>query len=216
LFIGAAVVFVAGIAAILVSTADSGTKAKKKLTVVPKAHTPTASTTKHLTLVIGAVNVQNAGPPATVSGGVKVALLRATQQYLDDAIQAPLHHHPVNAAYSQVFDSGVKDPATGNDRATLTESGTGTIRGAALLNATRVRIDVLGDPTGKIALAATTFALQVKANTATGLLTIHRRTELTFAKESGKWLVTAYRVTVSRKIGTKATTTTAAHTGATA
>jgi hypothetical protein len=207
--VAAAVVFVAALAAVLVSIADSGSK--KKLTVAqPKAR----PTTKSLTLVVGAVDVQSAGPPATVSPGVRRALMRATQQYFDDAIQGPLRHKAVNVAYTQVFDPGVKGDAAGRDRAALTESATGVIRGAAHLLATPVRIDGLGDPTGKLVLAATTFALQAKANTPTGPLTIRRHTELTFANEFGKWVVTAYRVTVRRSIGPSATASTV-HSGTT-
>jgi hypothetical protein len=66
-----------------------------------------------------------------------------------------------------------------------------------------VRIDALGDPTGKVALAATSWTMNVKTPTPKGRLTIRRRTELTFANELGKWVVTAYRVTVRRSIGAK-------------
>ena len=208
--VAAAAVFVAALVAVLVSIADSGSK--KKLTVAPPK--AARATTKQLTLVVGAVDVQSAGPPATVSPGERRALMRATQQYFDDAIQGPLRQKAVNAAYTQVFDPRVKGDAAGRDRAALTESVTGVIRGPAHLVATPVRIDGLGDPTGKLALVATTFAFQAKADTPTGPLTIRRHTELTFANEFGKWVVTAYNVTVRRSIG-HSTTSSTVHSGTT-
>ena len=75
---------------------------------------------------------------------------------------------------------------------------------------TRVRIDAVSEPTGRLALVATTFNLRIDAQTPTGRkLVVRRRTELTFAYESGKWVVTAYRVSVRRSVGGRTTTTTA-------
>ena len=86
-----------------------------------------------------------------------------------------------------MFDPGVKRAAAGTDRAVLTEV---THRRRDRTRCTRprrrVRIDGVGDQTGKIALVATTFTMTVKAPTAAGPLTIRRRTELTFANEFGK------------------------------
>lgn len=210
LLIVGSIAFVGALAGLLVSTVDSGSKPKKRVSTTP---TPRAATTKALTLELGTVNVQSAGPPAALGLPVSNALLAATQQYFDDAIQAPLRDGGVKATYTKVFDPAVKPLAAGKDRAALTESATGVIRGAAHLLASPVRIDGLGDATGKLALVAASFALQVKADTPAGPLTIRRNTELTFAPELGRWVVTAYRVNVRRSVGTKTTSTTA-HAGA--
>jgi hypothetical protein len=206
LLAGASIVVVVVVALLLASTADSGKTHTPAKAAKAKAAKAKAGS---LTLVIGPVDIQSAGPPASVGAPVRRALMAATQQYFDDAIQAPLTKGAVNAAYTKVFDPGVKGAATGKDRAALTESATGVIRRPVRMSASPVRMDALGDPTGKLALVATTFSLRVDANTPTGRLTIQRHTELTFANEFGRWVVTAYRVTVKRSLGPKTTTTTA-------
>jgi hypothetical protein len=61
-------------------------------------------------------------------------------------------------------------------------------------------------------LVAASFNLENNAGTPNGKLSINRHTEHTFAKESGIWRVTAYRVTVKRSVG-KRTTSNTAHSG---
>jgi hypothetical protein len=211
--VAASIIFVAVVAALLVNSANSG--GNHKTAVHHPKSKPATPKTKNVKLVVGAVVVQNAGPPASVTSKIRTALMSATQRYFDDAIEAPLVHGTVDNGYEAVFDSGVKGPASGKDRAALTESATGVIRQPVKMLASSVRIDGLGDPTGKLALAATTFTFRATAPTPTGKLTIVRQTELTFANESGRWLVTAYHVGVVRTLG-RTTTTTKAHAGTTA
>ena len=210
--VAASIIFVAVVAALLVNSADSG---GSHAAVHQPLAKPPIPKTKDVKLVVGPVVVQNAGPPASVGSDVRTALMRATQQYFDDAIEAPLVQGTVDNGYEAVFDSGVKGPASRKDRAALTESATGIIRRPVKMLASPVRIDGLGDPTGKLAFAATTFTFHATAPTPTGTLTIVRQTELTFANEYGRWLVTAYHVGVVRTLGHN-TTTTKAHAGTTA
>ena len=56
----------------------------------------------------------------------------------------------------------------------------------------------MGDQTGKVVLVAATFAVNVNAKSSGGPVKIQRLTELTFAPEDGRWVVTAYRVGVKR------------------
>jgi hypothetical protein len=202
------VVLVGAIVAVMVSSADSGSdQATRGTTKSPPTNAAKKTWTK---LLPGGVVVQSAGPPfVTVRPPVRRAVMGATQRYFDDAIQAPLRNGRVNVAYSKVFDPGVNGLAARRDRAALTDAATGPIKGNVRMLASRVRIDGLADPTGQLTLVATTFTLKVKAATPTGQLTIKRNTELTFSHDSGRWLVTAYRVTVRRSLGAKTTTTTA-------
>ncbi len=211
LLMAGSVVFVGVVAAILVSTADSGTKhtpAKTK----PKQQVVADAKKQSLKLVLGRVVVQNTGFPAAIRPPVRRAVMAATQRYFDRAIQAPLQTGKVNPGFTRLFDTGVNGLAARRDRATLTEAATGPIRSPVRIASSRVRMDGLGDPSGKVALVATSFTLQVNAGTPTGKLKINRHTELTFAYESGQWRVTAYRVTVRRSIGPKTRSTTA-HSG---
>jgi len=194
------VVVVAVIALLLANSADSGNNKPRAATGKP---TPTVPTSNRLTLHVGKVTVQNAGPPAKVTRAVRNILLSSTQLYVNDAILAPLQQGQVVNAYTTVFDAGVRKAAARNDRAVLTEATTGKARGAVNATASPVRIDALGDPTGKLALAAATFTMNIKAPTPAGRVTIRRRTELTFENEFGKWVVTGYRVTVRRAVGAK-------------
>ena len=208
LLVAGSLVFVGIVAAILVASAGSGdndtpaAKAKAKHAAAAKKE----GTTK---LKVGNVVVQNTGFPAAVKLADKRAVMSATQRYFNYAIQDPLRQGRINAAYSKVFDPGIRGLAAGKDRSTLTEATTGPIRGPVTIHAARVRIDGLGDPTGTLAMLATTFAVKVDTATPAGKLTIRRHTELTFALEKQGWIVTAYRVTVRRSIAGKTTTTTA-------
>jgi hypothetical protein len=202
-------VFVGVIVVILVVSAGDGDKKPAAAKAPPTTGTTKDVKRQSLKLVRGTVVVQNTGFPTKVQPKVRRAVMRATQRYFDLAIQAPLAHRGVNNAYSNVFDAGVNGLAAGRDRATMTEAATGPIRGPVRMRASKVRLDALGDPYGKPALVAASFSLEVKAATPTGRLTIIRHTELTFAPESGRWRVTAYKVTVRRSIRGKTTSTTA-------
>ena len=196
----AAVVVVAVIAIVLANTADSGNNPK-----VAKKNTPATTVPKSntLTLVVGKIAVQSAGPPAKLAPAVRNTVMHSTQLYVNEAILAPLERGQVNNAYANVFDPGVKPAAARTDHAVLTEATTGPAHGAVIAKASPVRIDVLGDPTGKVALVAATFTMNINAPMASGRLVIRRRTEFTFADEFGKWVVTGYRVSVRRGSGAK-------------
>jgi hypothetical protein len=209
--VAGSIAVIAVIALVLANTADSG----KNPPVAKGKPAPTTPKSNRLTLTVGKVVVQNAGPPAKVTRAIRNTLLSSTQAYVNDAILAPLQGGQVNNAYAKVFDAGVRRAAARNDRAVLTEATTGRASGAVSASASPVRIDALGDPTGKVSLAATSFAMNVKAPTSGGRITIRRLTELTFANEFGKWVVTGYRVTVRRSVGTKTTSKTIATTGKT-
>jgi hypothetical protein len=206
LIVVASLVIVALVAVLLANTADSG---KKQQTATSNSAAGHPDNQVGLTLVIGPVFVQSAGPPAKLKPPVRRALVDAAQTYVDNAILAPLEHGKVNNAYEKVFDPGVKGAASSHDRAVLTEAATGAAKGPVHATSTRVRVDGIGDQNGKILLAAATFTMNVKTKTAAGPIVIKRHTELTFANEFGRWVVTAYRVTVRRSHGAKTTSASA-------
>jgi hypothetical protein len=214
LLTGTAIVLVVALALVLASTSDNGGKQTAKAKAKAKEKARVAAKPKPLKLVLGPVVVQNTGLPAAVRPPVRQAVMRATQQYFDGAILAPVRRGRVDNKYERVFDPGVKGRASGHDRTVLTEAATRhIIRKPVRMKASQVRIDALGDPTGRLALVATTFTLRIDAKTPTGRqLVIRRRTELTFANEFGRWVATAYRVSVRRSVAGKTTTTTA-HSG---
>ena len=161
-----------------------------------------------LTLELGDVDVQSAGPPATISKSVQQSVLDASQSYVDDAIMAPLEDGKVDSEFAKLFDSGVRQTATGRDQGTVTEARTGSVK-PVKATATKVRLDGLGDQNGKVVLVAATFGVDVSGKDG---VKIKRLTELTFANEHDKWVVTAYRVGVQRSTGAR-TTSAVAHAG---
>jgi hypothetical protein len=160
-----------------------------------------------LTLELGDVEVQSAGPPATISKAVQQSVLDASQSYVDDAILAPLEDGKLDRNYAKLFDSDVRQSATGRDQGTVTEARTGSVK-PVKATATKVRLDGLGDQTGQVVLVAATFGVDVSGKG----VKIKRLTELTFAHEQGKWVVTAYRVGVQRSTSAR-TTAAVAHAG---
>lgn len=172
------------------------------------ATTTTTTTTPHrerviprVKLTIGRVFVQSVGPRAHVRRPVRRELLFEAQRYVDDAIIAPLETGHLIAGYGKMYDPFVKHGALGHDLAALTEVKMGFRRDRVHATASPVRVDAIGGPDGRPALVALTFSLNVDAQTGKGHLAIRRRTELTFAPEFGRWLVTAYQVSVQRSLG---------------
>jgi len=200
--IGGAVAIVAVLAIIIAIVAGGGSKSVK-----PKH----VDNSVGLVLKIGTVDVQSAGPPAHISSAARQAVLDASQSYVDDAILAPVDKGHLDEAYARIFDRGVRKSATGRDRAALTEVRTGSLK-APKATATPVRLDGMGDQTGKLVLVAATFWVHVSADGSGGKVKIERLSELTFAPEGGRWVVTAYRVGVKRT-GTAQTTAAVARAG---
>jgi hypothetical protein len=206
LLVTASLAVVAVVALLLANTADSGNKKAK-------GTSSTAPASKNgLKLQLGLIHVQSAGPRAPLRSPLRRLVLASAQTYVNSAILAPLERGQVGADYLKLFDPFVKTTATHADRPALTEAGTGLVNGSFHATASHVRLDGLGDPTGNIALVAASFTMKIEAPTPTGLLTIARATELTFANEFGKWVVTAYNVGVRRTIN-HSTTASTAHTG---
>ena len=163
LLVVGSLVFVGIVAAVLVAAAGSGddttpAKAKAKAEAKQKAAVAKQGSTK---LKVGKVAVQNTGFPTALSLPVKRAVMSSTQRYFNYAIQNPLRGGKVDIKYAKEFDPGVRRAATIGDRATLTEATTGPIRGPVTIHAARVRLDGLGDPSGKVTLVAATFAVKV-------------------------------------------------------
>jgi hypothetical protein len=196
--IGGAVAIVAVLAIIVAIVASGGSKQVK-----PKH----VDNSVGLVLKIGSVDVQTAGPPAHINSSARQAVLDASQSYVDDAILAPLSKGHLDEAYTRIFDRGVRRSASGPDRPALTEVRTGSLKAPLKATATPVHLDGMGDQTGKLVLVAATFLVDVSAKGSGGPVKIQRLSELTFAPEGGRWLVTAYRVGVTR---TTAAQTTAA------
>jgi hypothetical protein len=195
------------IAVLMVSTSDTGDNTVRRnptTTARPRPPKP------RLQLRIGRVHVTSVGPRTHVRGRLRRTLLRKTQRYVDRAIIAPLERGRAVPRWAEVFDPGVRRFARRRDLAELTEAKTGFRRKRVHATASKVRVDALGDPRGRPALVALTWEMRAKAATSKGRFAMRRRTELTFANKSGRWMVTAYQVDVTRSRGKQQKRTTAA------
>jgi hypothetical protein len=208
---GGVVLLAAVIAVIMIATSgtDNSTATPKS---TPTTSSPAAAPEPRLKLVIGRVLVRNVGPPAHVERPLRRGLLRATQRYVDGAIIAPLERGRATRGWGKLFDPWTARTARKRDLGDLTEVRMGFRRKRVHATASKVRVDALGGPEGHPALVALTWSMNIDANTSKGRLAIRRHTELTFAKEFGQWLVTAYQVDVSRSLGKHKKAATAAST----
>jgi hypothetical protein len=195
----AVVVIAAGIAALMIATSgsDDNTVARREptRTTRPEPQEP------RLKLKVGQVVVKSIGTRMHVRRPLRRALLAKTQRYVDRAIIAPLERGRAIRGWNTVFDPFVRRFARKRDLADLTEVKMGFRRKRVHATASKVRIDAIGAPNGQPALVALSWTMGVDAVTGEGKLAIRRRTELTYAKEFGRWVVTAYQVDVTRSLG---------------
>jgi len=206
---GAIVALVALIIAVVL-IATSSDSDKKTVSRKPTTTTSPARPIPRLHLIIGRVIVHNVGTRTRVSRSLRNTVRASLQRYVDDAIVGPLERGGTVPAYKLMYDSGVRHFALKRDLNALTESRTGFQRKRVHATASRVRLDVLGAPNGLPALVAATFRVNIDAPTARGRLSIRRFAEMTYARERGHWVVTAYRVSVRRGFSGRPATTTSA------
>jgi hypothetical protein len=176
-----------------------------------KTTTANGVSSKQSALKIGTVDVESAGPAVSVDKGTQKSVLQAAQQYVDNAMIAPLSTGKLGSGYDALFDQGVRLGATTTDANTLTDTGVGQAT-SFTEKPTSVTLSALADTSGAFLYLATNFTVNVDATLPSGPATIARTVELTFAQSGKSWSVTAYRVRTLRKLPT-GTTTTAANAG---
>jgi hypothetical protein len=167
-----------------------------------------------VSLTRGETVVASAGGDVILDEVTQQAVVDAAQAYVDAAVVAPLNEGEVGEGYDTLFDSTVLASAVEADRSVLTDEGIPAPTESPSVTATPVRIDALAAPDGSITFLATSFNLDIAAETASGPVAVRRNTELTFAATpEGDWLVTAYRVNVERDLPQARTSTTTAVAG---
>jgi hypothetical protein len=186
----------------------------------PKADNTKASTQKvdvpgaDVTLKLARIDTQSAGPNLVLDDKTKVGVMNQTRKYVEEAVVRPLlNGKTVSKSYTALFGPTVRAAAThAPDRGALTDEGIGKVSGDVAGPATKVTMHALVGADGVIQYIATDFTLNVKSKLGKRSLGISRNTELTFEKTpKGAWVVTAYRIKATRKVGSgaaAATTTT--------
>jgi hypothetical protein len=162
----------------------------------PQATTTTVPSRHVHALTLGKIIIQSAGPALTLNKNTKAAVLKATQDYVDSAVYAPLDRGTVGTGYAALFDSSIRAAATGRDEHALTES----MRNVSGYSASAAPVELSGlvDSSGALVYLATDLTLNEKLTTAAGKFKVARAIELTFSPHGKKWLVTAYRVKSTR------------------
>ena len=209
--IGGGVVALAVVALIIVLVAGGGDETAKK------QHTATtlAPGTK-LTVELGDVSTDSAGPPAQFTPEQSQAVLKVIRDYLTIATVEPLRSAKPAGDLAGVFDPAAVVTATGVDRPVMLDERLPQVTGDLDVAAYPVAILALADQNGAIVLATAKLDVDIAGGTKVkgGPLHILRRGDLVLAPDaSGAWKVTGYSMVVARiGAGLDPTTTTAATT----
>ena len=156
-----------------------------------------SATRRTRVLAIGSVVLQRAGSRGGITPETQRAVLASAQRYVDRAILAPLETGRAGRGYPALFVPGLRPAATGVDTNVLTDLAVGNT--ATLVEKpSAVALTGLADQSGALLYLATKFDVEVRVTTAGGPMTIKRSVELTYEQVGREWLVTAYRVNVTR------------------
>jgi hypothetical protein len=164
-----------------------------------------------VTLVASRVHVSSAAGKRGLDTGVKRAVMRQTRRYVEQAIVRPLlQGKKAGSSFGDLFAPGLRRLATKADRAALTDEGVGKV--SADLNApkTKVVVNALVDHRGDLQFVATHFGFKLRSEINGAPLVINRSTELVFEQTpKDQWIVSSYRVVVTRRAGSSKTSTSA-------
>jgi hypothetical protein len=208
--IGGAVLALAVIALIVVLVAGGG--GNETATKKPTASQPIPGT--KLTLQLGDVSADSAGPPAQLTPDQAQAVLNVMRDYLTIATVQPLRSGKPAGDLAGVFDPTAIATVNGADRGVIVDEGLPKVTGELDVAAQPVTVVALADQTGAIQLATAKLAVDITGGTNVKGAPLHilRQGDFVLAPDaSGAWKVTQYSVTVARSgAGLDPTTTTAA------
>jgi hypothetical protein len=185
---------------------DSSAKRK------PPATVPVPNT--NVSLQLGDVSTDSAGPPAQLSAEQGQAVIKVIRDYLTIATVDPLRSAKPVGDLSAVFDPAALARVTGVDRSVMVDEGLPKVTGDLDITAQPVSIVALADQGGGIVLATAKIDLAITgdAKSKAGPLRVLRRGDFVLALgPSGAWRVTSYNIAVGRSgAGLDPTTTTVA------
>jgi hypothetical protein len=183
---------------------DNGGGAKEATTVPDKS--------TNVTLQLGKVSAESAGPPAQLTSDQSQAIMKIVGDYLQIASVQPLRSAKPAGSLSALFDAATLARVTGVDRGVVLDEGLPKVTGKLDVVALPVDIVALADQDGAIVLATVKLAVDTTGVTksAGGPLHIVRTGDLVFTPDaSGAWKITAYNFGVARTgAGLDPTTTT--------
>jgi hypothetical protein len=188
---------------------DKGKAAPSSTTKVPNTN---------VSLQLGDVSADSAGPPAQLSPAQSQAILKVVGDYLTAATVDPLRSAKPADDLSALFTAGALARVTGPDRPVMVDEGLPKVTGDLDVTAQPVKVVGLGDQAGAIVLATATIDLDIQGVTADkgAPLRILRKGDLVLSPDpTGAWKVTAFNIAVARSGGGLDPTTTTAPTATT-
>ena len=194
--IGGGVIVVALIA-IVVALAGGGGDGKS----TSAGHATTVVPNTNVSLKLGDVSADSAGPPAQLTPEQAQAILKVVGDYLTAATVNPLRSAKPAGDLSALFGAGALARVTGPDRPVMLDEGLPKVTGDLNVTAQPVGVVALADQGGGIVLATATIDLDIQGVTAAkgGQLRILRKGDLVLSPDaSGAWKVTAFNVAVAR------------------
>jgi hypothetical protein len=211
---GVVAVIVAVVVVLLAAGGDRGTM--KSTSTAPV----TVLRENKVSLPLGDVSADSAGPPVTVSPEQAQQALTVLGDYVKGATVTPLRSGaPSTADLGTVFDAGTLAQATTTDRGIVLDEGLPKVTGTLDVLAQPIALVGLGDQGGNLSLVTAAVLVDVKGQTATKGAPLHivRKADFVLAPDgAGAWKVTAYSMVVTRAgAGLDPTTTTTATTTAT-
>jgi hypothetical protein len=204
----AGIVAIVGVIAVIVVVAG-GSDDTKTSSSAPTTAQPENS----VSLPLGDVTADSAGPAVTVTPEQSQQVLDVLGTYVKDATVAPLRSaSPATADLATVFDAGTLARATTTDRGVVFDEGLPKVTGNLDVVAQPIALVGLGDQGGNLTLVTAAVVMDVTGRTAVKGPPLHivRKADFVLAPDgTGAWKVTAYNMAVLRRgAGLDATTTT--------
>jgi hypothetical protein len=164
-----------------------------------------------VTLSLARINVLSAGEDKTLDEKTKLAVMKQTRSYVEQAIVRPLlQGKQAGKSYGDLFADDLRRLATRGDRDSMTDEFVGKVTADLRAPKTKVVMSALVDGGGNLQYVATNFGMKLHSEIDGTPLRINRATELIFEKNAqGKWVVNGYRVVATRSAGAAKRSTTA-------
>jgi hypothetical protein len=209
------IVVVVAAAVVIFVVAGGGSDDNKTASTAPV----TASRKNSVSLPLGDVTADSAGPAVTVSPEQSRQVLDVLGAYVKDATVQPLRSGAAATAdFATVFDAGTLAQATTTDRGVVLDEGLPKVTSNLNVVAQPIALVGLGDQGGNLTLVTAAVLLDVNGQTAVKGAPLHivRRADFVLAPDgAGGWKVTAYNMVVTRAgAGLDVTTTTTTTKGA--
>ncbi|MDQ1430604.1 MAG: hypothetical protein QOF40_1206 [Actinomycetota bacterium] len=212
--IGGVAVAIAAVVVVLVAAGGGDSGTSKRASTAPV----TVLRGDKISLPLGDVSADSAGPAVTVSPELSQQVLTVVGNYVKGATVEPLRSGaPSKANLGTVFDARTLAQATGIDRGIVLDEGLPKVTGTLDVLAQPIALVGLGDQGGNLSLVTAAVVLDVNGQTAvkTSPLHIVRRADFVLAPDgTGAWKVTAYNMVVTRAGGGLDPTTTTTTVGA--